>query len=287
MFASVSSSTHAKDSYWAVECLKVPAATLYLMLDMGAVRDFYKPVQGATWCQMLQSNTLHQWSRNGLDWFIPSYFGGVNGGSAVNWPRDTVENDARKHLSMWGDCDACHWGKGGCCSTSTSVYDISWGMPFTFAYGLPLHPLPPNVGMSLVADVAGTTVANDAFWAEKCMTIPSSTKFIVLDMGAVRDFFKPTEGSTYCDMLQAHNKHQWSPNGVDWVAVAFFGGSDHNGGSANWWPRDKGVEGDARKHLSFWGVDDGRKGGWGSTSTAVGWHYLGRWGGGAERENNM
>lgn len=49
----------------------------------------------------------------------------------------------------------------------------------------PLQPLPPNTGMSLVADVPGTTVANDAFWAEKCTTIPSTARGITVDMGAV------------------------------------------------------------------------------------------------------
>lgn len=77
------------------------------------------------------------------------------------------------------------------------------------------NPPPANTGMSRVADVAGTTLANDAFWAEPCKTIPSNTLFIVLDMGAVRDFFKPTEGSTYCEMLQSSTKHQWSADGVD------------------------------------------------------------------------
>ena len=51
-----------------------------------------------------------------------------------------------------------------------------------------LQPLPPNTGMSLVAEVAGDTVANDAFWAVQCKTIPSNTVFIVVDMGAVRRY---------------------------------------------------------------------------------------------------
>ena len=62
--------------------------------------------------------------------------------------------------------------------------------------------------MSLVTNVLGSTLANAAFWSDACKTIPASTLFLVLDMGTVRDFFKPTEGNTYCEMLAASNKHQ-------------------------------------------------------------------------------
>lgn len=107
----------------------------------------------------------------------------------------------------------------------------------------PCGALPPNTGMTLVADVAGTAAANDTYWAGKCTSIPSTALFLVLKMGDVLDFFKPADASTsYCDMLQARNKHQWSPNGVDWFAIEFYDPSNDNGGSAQWWPRDKGLE---------------------------------------------
>lgn len=113
-----------------------------------------------------------------------------------------------------------------------------------------VQPLPPNTGMSLITNVAGTTIANDAYWAEQCKTIPPSTLFLVLDMGAVRDFFKPTEGNTYCEMLQSNSKHQWSNNGVDWKEVDFYSGnSNDNGGSAKSFPTNN----DKRDFLSFWG----------------------------------
>ena len=40
--------------------------------------------------------------------------------------------------------------------------------------------------MVLVADVAGTTKANDAYWADKCTVIPSTAIGIVIYMGTVR-----------------------------------------------------------------------------------------------------
>lgn len=125
----------------------------------------------------------------------------------------------------------------------------------------------PNTGMALVAEVAGTTRANDAFWAVQCKKIPSNTLFLVLDMGAVRDFFKPIAGASYCEMLQSNTKHQWGgSDGVVWTTPEFCGGS--NGGSAIDWPLKKGRDGDARQYLSFWGTDDDRQtGGCCSTST--------------------
>ena len=94
----------------------------------------------------------------------------------------------------------------------------------------------------------------------------------------VRDFIRPIDSDTsYCEMLQAHNKHQWSSDGLTWVTPDFYSGGS-NGGSATNWPRDKGGAGDERKHLSFWGNDwDGSSstGGCCSTSTAS---YGSSWG---------
>ena len=276
LIANVPGTTKANDAYWAEKCKVIPSSTLFLVLDMGTVRDFFKPADATTtYCEMLQARNKHQWSPNGVDWFAADFLvrSDYNGGSAEWWPRDKgVEGDARKFLSFWGS----EGFGGGCCSTSPAVhYTGSWKISFTLSYALPLPPLPLNIGMSLVANVAGTTKTKDAYWAEKCKAIPSSTLFLVLDMGAVRDFFKPADATTtYCEMLQARNKHQWSPNGVDWFAADFLVRSDYNGGSAEWWPRDKGVEGDARKFLSFWG-SEGFGGGCCSTSPAV--HYTGSW----------
>eukprot|EP00729_Bicosta_minor_P019610 gene19610-biopygen6557 len=116
--------------------------------------------------------------------------------------------------------------------------------------------LPPNTRMTLVADVAGTNKANDAFWKEKCKVIPekATTLFIVVVMGEVIDFFKPVEGTSFCEMLLSNNKHKWSIDGMNWLTPAPYDGyeapppdytkelpdhpvASHRGGSANDWPR--------------------------------------------------
>lgn len=155
----------------------------------------------------------------------------------------------------------------------------------TVSYALPLQPLPPNTGISLVARVPGTTVANDAYWADACKAIPANTLFLVLDMGTVRDFFKPTDaGTSYCEMLQSNTKHQWSYDGVDWTTPDFFYLHNRNGGSAAGWPRDKGRDGDARVYLSCWGSDDSWTGGCCSTSTTEYKTYPARPGNGGARD---
>ena len=149
------------------------------------MRDFFRPVEGSTFCEMLTSNTKHQWSADGKTWVTVGFnsYSGHNGGSVGGWPRDKGRaGDARAHLSFWGDDGGV---TGGCCSSSTAVRRTAWGQPFTLNYFDDLQPLPPNTGMSLVADVPSTTVANDAFWAEPCKLIPSTARGITVDMGAV------------------------------------------------------------------------------------------------------
>ena len=143
------------------------------------------------------------------------------------------------------------------------------------------QPLPPNTGMLLVADVAGTIKADDAFWAERCNTIPSTALFVVVEMGAVRDHFRPVAGATFCEMLQSNDRHQWSYNGVDWATPDYHDNANIHGGSQIDWPKDYGRAEDKRRYLSFWGIGQGAyTGGCGSTSTALytSWTVQSGWG---------
>ena len=95
LLADVSSTTHANDAFWLSKCAGVPPTALYVVVEMGSVVDFFRPVEGATWCEMLTSLDKHQWSSTGVDgsWLTPVYYnstGGINGGSAHWWPRDNL-----------------------------------------------------------------------------------------------------------------------------------------------------------------------------------------------------
>ena len=61
------------------------------MLTTGRVADFFRPVKGACFCEMLTSHTKHEWSNDGVNWVVPHYHptasnNKFNGGSAPNWP---------------------------------------------------------------------------------------------------------------------------------------------------------------------------------------------------------
>ena len=73
---------------------------------MGSVVDYFKPVSGKTYCEMLLSFELHQWSSDGSNWVTPRYHIKNLGGSASEYP-----SDERRFLSFWGGNNE----HGGCC----------------------------------------------------------------------------------------------------------------------------------------------------------------------------
>ena len=92
---------------------------------MGNVIDYFKPVPGITYCEMLQSRTLHQWSSDGKNWKIPIPNGGsTGGGSAPNYP-----TDGRRYLSFWGGNGA----NGGCCHYTYND-GAAWNKAFRIYY---------------------------------------------------------------------------------------------------------------------------------------------------------
>ena len=99
---------------------------------MGDVVDYYKPIDGKNFCEMLQSNKLHQWSSDGLNWVTPTYYTEFHdyhlGGSGVNYP-----TDGRKYLSFWGS----NTKLGGCCITEYNKYGgRTWNLAFRLYYAL-------------------------------------------------------------------------------------------------------------------------------------------------------
>ena len=110
---------------YTTDCHTIPQNAKFLKLVMGSVIDYFKPVTGKTYCEMLSSYKLHQWSSNGSNWVSPRYYTRHLGGSALNYPRD-----GRKYLSFWGDKGRL---TGGCCTT-TYEYKSGWGKAFQLFY---------------------------------------------------------------------------------------------------------------------------------------------------------
>ena len=58
----VDGNTKADNAFWEEKCLHVPHNADYVVVKMGDVFDFFRPVEGATYCEMLTSHDKHEWS---------------------------------------------------------------------------------------------------------------------------------------------------------------------------------------------------------------------------------
>lgn len=126
-FAFVRSSETANHRYWSSRCSAIPASATYVKIMMGAVVDYFKPVNGSTICDMLGDHSQHMWSRDGRSWMQPPSDNSIHlGGSSPGHP-----SDGRNFLSFWGS----HQEKGGCCHSSYTGA-ANWNMAFTMSYCL-------------------------------------------------------------------------------------------------------------------------------------------------------
>jgi hypothetical protein len=93
----------------------LPDSATMIRVTIGFVVDYFKPIQGASICDMLQSNNKHLWSDDGINFRQPRYnMTSHLGGSATGWPKANVLGEQRQTLNFWGSTQH----EGGCCSTS-------------------------------------------------------------------------------------------------------------------------------------------------------------------------
>jgi len=109
---------------WVYDVEKFNSNVSVMRLNMGDVKDFYKPLENHSFKQMITSNDKHLWSKNLTDFIQPQYYSTHLGGSATDWPNNNVENDNRRYLSFWGG------GTGGCCNVSYQTNEGPWKQPF-------------------------------------------------------------------------------------------------------------------------------------------------------------
>ncbi|CAK0798152.1 unnamed protein product [Prorocentrum cordatum] len=115
---------------WGKICQNLPTAPVpeYIRIKIGQVTDYFRPITGASYCDMLTSPSHHQWSNDFLTWRTPDYYHGHVGGSAANWPKNNVDGDNRKFLTFWGNGFG---GSGGCCHITYGGDSPMPGRPFT------------------------------------------------------------------------------------------------------------------------------------------------------------
>lgn len=113
---------------------------------MGSAIDYFRPIQGKTYCEMLQNYNLHQWSRDTSNWITPTFYSGHGklnrrGGSSHRFPQ--TWQDTRTYVSFWGSTEgSSSRTKGGCCHSHVGYDDngnmktdkSGWGKPFSLYY---------------------------------------------------------------------------------------------------------------------------------------------------------
>jgi hypothetical protein len=57
LLVDVTKDVQANDEYWSSKCTSIPqdGSALFIRLTMGDVEDYFQPVKGASWCEMLTS----------------------------------------------------------------------------------------------------------------------------------------------------------------------------------------------------------------------------------------
>lgn len=262
--AYVTSDTTANVEFWLKRCKLIsPGGDIHqevhqIMIEMGDLLDFYMPADGYNWCDMLVARDRHYHSTDGTvfyqpDYYVPSSssFGPLGGSAAM----PDTGTQSRGYLTFWGSESYA----GGCCQSQDSTHtQNTWRQPFT-VYSC-------SRCKEFSASPAGGESLGRVHWANACQNIPSSATMIRVTVGAVVDYFQPVQGSSLCEMLQANNKHQWSPDGTNWQTPNYSFSSSALGGSAKDWPSN-GADGDTRQYLSFWGSDNAAQAGACCTST--------------------
>jgi len=114
---------------WILPASQFDGYIQVMRLNMGAVKDFFKPHPGTSFESMLINPDRHLWHSSPSGLFTqPKYADTGLGGSELLWPRNNVENDNRMSLSFWGSDNS--GGSGGCCSLSHTNTDHQWGRAF-------------------------------------------------------------------------------------------------------------------------------------------------------------
>lgn len=114
---SVPETAETDSKYWEWKCLHIPLTAEYVKVTVADITDYFKPIEGATFCEMLTSYEKHMWSNDAIHWFKPeadSWSRQLLGGSKFGWPKNNVPSEGREYITFWGSKYGRKY-KGGCC----------------------------------------------------------------------------------------------------------------------------------------------------------------------------
>jgi hypothetical protein len=117
---------------WAELCGEIPTDTVAITTIYGSTIDYFKPIEGETFCSMLQSNSKHLWSPDGENWQQPEYYPSFSnwcGGASDTW-FETIGVD-RQMPGTWCSKAGNSHVTGG---HGSPVKKSEWSQPFTMEY---------------------------------------------------------------------------------------------------------------------------------------------------------
>jgi len=126
--------------YWAKACEDIPDGVDYVVVHTGAFSDYFRPVDGATYCDMLTSCDKHEWSSdptNAKSWVVPPYHSPKDGllGGSDEWSI-LKRLDGRTQVASWGATAL----PGGCCMVTLDDLAPGYGKPFEMSFKLAASP---------------------------------------------------------------------------------------------------------------------------------------------------
>ena len=139
---------------------------------MGRVKDYFRPIEGATACDFLTTYYDFEWTNDPFDadsWTVPNYYSSHLGGSEAWWPRSYINGDERGHLSFWGANNGAT--AGGCCYDNYNGDDGVWGQPFIMTYAV--VGCDGVLASGAVEDVCGVC-SGDSTTCDGCDGVPNS-----------------------------------------------------------------------------------------------------------------
>jgi hypothetical protein len=218
---SVPDSFSAQPAFWSEECKRIPDDAKYIKIDMGILSDYFKPIAGATFCDMLTSSNKHQWSKDGNKWVTPTYASSGLGGSSQGWPATQDPHDKRFGLPFWGVQSGT--SAGGCCAHDQTETTATWNHSFKMSHcGTPKKLSPICSPFFSNPLPTGLVTTYDAY-AEPCKKVSITAAYVKIVMKDCIHYIRPAPGSTYCDMLSnpvKDGKLEYSANGENWTTPA-------------------------------------------------------------------
>ena len=117
------------------------------------------------------------------------------------------------------------------------------------------HVSDTSVALTDIMNTTGYVAFGGAMqdWKLSC-NVASSTGVMMMVMGDFVDYFRPTAGSDFCQMVQGDDFHEWSYDGITFHSLdgQWHSGDVHFGGATRYAPAALG-DTSGRQYVPFWG----------------------------------